>query len=148
MEAIAREHQLEWQAIDVEIKSLEESFQESLLSLRRRRNAVIPISSLPTEVIAAIFSIFRLLEIDEPLRLDCGVQVYLAWLRVTHVCHQWREIALNNPLLWSRIDFANITLAGAVEMLARAKKVPLRWKARATGHQRYEAPFSASTREL
>ena len=148
MEAIAREYQLEWQAIDVEIKSLEESFQESLLSLRRRRNAVIPISSLPTEVIAAIFSIFRLLEIDEPLRLDCGVQVYLAWLRVTHVCHQWREIALNNPLLWSRIDFANITLAGAVEMLARAKKVPLRWKARATGHQRYEAPFSASTREL
>ena len=43
------------QAIDAEIKSLEESIR----ALRHRRNALAPISSLPTEVIATIFSFFR-----------------------------------------------------------------------------------------
>jgi hypothetical protein len=31
------------------------------------------------------------------------------------------EIALNQPLFWSRVDFTNLTLAGATEILARVK---------------------------
>ncbi|KAF8258575.1 hypothetical protein EI94DRAFT_1754263 [Lactarius quietus] len=46
----------ERQAIDAEIKSLE----ESILALKRCRNALSPISSLPPEVIAIIFSYSRL----------------------------------------------------------------------------------------
>jgi hypothetical protein len=49
----SREYQQ--QAIDAEIKSLEESIQE----LKYRRNALAPVSSLPTEVIDAIFLIAR-----------------------------------------------------------------------------------------
>jgi hypothetical protein len=49
----SREYQR--QAIDAEIKSLE----GSLRALKYRRNALAPISSLPIEVIADIFSILR-----------------------------------------------------------------------------------------
>jgi hypothetical protein len=138
MEANSREGQQ--QAIDAEIKSLEQSIRE----LRYRRNALAPISSLPTEVIAVIFSILRLS--DAPLA--GGKRDHLAWLRVTHVCHQWREIALNNPLFWNHIDFTNITLAGAVEMLVRAEKAPLHLEAWVTGHHRGDARFDAFKKEL
>ena len=107
------------QVIDAEIKSLEESIR----ALRYRRNAVAPISSLPTEVIAVIFSISRLFNAP----LSGGKQDHLAWLRVTHVCRHWREIALNNPLFWSHIDFDHLTLAGVTEVLVRAKKAPLQF---------------------
>ena len=112
--------------------------------LRHRRNAVAPISSLPIEVIAIIFSISRLFD----TRLAGGKQDHLAWLRVTHVCYQWREIALNSPLLWSHINFTNITLAGATEMLARAKKAPLHLEAYITTYNRDHARFNTFKKEL
>ncbi|KAH9080334.1 hypothetical protein EDB83DRAFT_2670635 [Lactarius deliciosus] len=49
----------------------------------------------------------------------------LSWLHVTHVCHQWRELALNQPFFWSHVDFTTLTPAGATEMFVRAKSVPL-----------------------
>jgi hypothetical protein len=134
MSANSREYQLK--AIDAEIKSLEESIR----ALRHRRNALAPISSLPTEVITSIFSILRS---SGPTLLASGKRDHLAWLRVTHVCHQWREISLNNPLFWSHIDFNNLTLAGVTEMLVRAKEAPLHLEANVTGHQQDDARFSA-----
>ncbi|KAH9070749.1 hypothetical protein EDB83DRAFT_2517909 [Lactarius deliciosus] len=108
------------QAIDAEIKSLE----ESLRALRRRRNALAPISSLPSELFAAIFSILRLPPSDTVL-LGGEPDRHLSWLSVAHVCHQWREVALNEPFFWSHVDFTTLTPAGATEMLVRAKSVPL-----------------------
>ncbi|KAN0138236.1 hypothetical protein V8E53_004125 [Lactarius tabidus] len=146
--ANSREYQR--QAIDAEIKSLEESVQESFRALRRRRNALAPISSLPTEVIAAIFSILRLVD----RRRTHHDLAWLRHLRVTHVCHQWREIALNNPLFWNHIDFTKLSLTGAAEMLVRAKKAPLHLEARIIGYeygQQYtqnRARFNAFIKEL
>ena len=139
MEANSREYQR--QAIDAEIKTLELSIR----ALKHRRNTFAPISCLPTEVIASIFFILRLSV--QPLRAG-GKRDHLAWLRVTHVCHQWREIALNNPLFWSHIDFTGISLAGAAEILVRAKKAPLHLGVWATGHQQDDVRFSAFKREL
>ena len=99
--------QYQQQAIDAEIKSLE----ESLRALRQRRNTLSPISSLPTEVIATIFSLARL----PGGRPD---------IRVAHVCRRWREI-LDQPLFWSHINISAVGLAGMTEMLARAKTAPL-----------------------
>jgi hypothetical protein len=135
-----REH--ERQNIDAEIKSLEQSIR----ALKFRRNALAPISSLPTEVFAAIFSLLRLpgttsAPAGEP-------DHHLAWSSVTHVCHQWREITLNDPLLWRQIDFTNITLAGAAEMLTRAKKAPLHLEARVTGQLQDDARFIAFEKAL
>ena len=126
------------QVIDAEIKSLEGSIQE----LKRRRNAISslpteiiiiifsylhlpsssPLSSLPTKVIADLFSSSRLPGAPPPGRLPDHP---LSWLHAAHVCHQWREIALNHPPFWSHVDFATLTLAGATEVLTRAKNSPL-----------------------
>ncbi len=35
---------------------------------------------------------------------------YLAWLRFTHVCHRWREIALSYPLLWNYVNFSKLAM--------------------------------------
>ena len=139
------EHQQ--QAIDAEIKSLEESIR----ALKHRRNALAPISSLPTEVIAVIFSYLRLPSTSPfsslPTKLTTDLFSSLPlpgtpplgrrpdhhpwdWLGAAHVCHRWREIALNDPVFWSHVDFANLTAAGAAEILARAKTMPLHLEAR------------------
>ena len=133
------------QAIDAEIKSLE----ESILALKYRRNALSPISSLPTEVTILIFSFLR--ATSESSVFIPGTKPELdplAWLRVTHVCHQWRQIALNQPLFWSQVDFANLNSVGAAEILARAKTAPLYLEARILGSQWDNARFSAFREEL
>jgi hypothetical protein len=134
------------QALDAEIKSLE----ESLRALRHRRNALAPVSSLPSEVTVAIFYFLRVPVVKSPLiALTLGeIPDHLAWLRVAHVCHHWREIALNQPLFWSRVNFTIFNLAGAAEILARAKMVPLYLEARIpTGHWD-DGQFSAFRKEL
>ena len=106
------------ETIDSEINSLKASFRESLRVLSRRRNELVPISSLPTEIITEIIL----------LASAQRRNVRLAWLNVAHICHQWREIVLNQPLFWSHINVTNLTSAGAAEMLTRAKEVPLHWR--------------------
>jgi hypothetical protein len=125
------------QAIDAEINSL----KESIRALKYRRNALSPVSSLPPEVFAAIFSFLYLPGNDVPGgRLDPR-------LGVSHVCHQWREIALNQPLLWNRIDFTSLSSAGAAEILDRAKSAPLYLKANLSSSHRREK-FDAFRKEL
>ncbi|KAH9004775.1 hypothetical protein EDB86DRAFT_3201255 [Lactarius hatsudake] len=139
-QANTREYQQ--QAVDAEIKSLEGSIR----ALKLRRNALTPISSLPTEVIAAIFSMLRpvassfttLGERPDPL----------AWLRVTQVCHYWRQIALNQPLFWSHVNFTTLTSAGVAETLARAKMAPLYLEARVPTGWWDDARFSVFQKDL
>ena len=135
----SREYQ--FHAIDVQINSLEDSIRV----LRLQRNALAPISSLPPEIIAAIFSFLpHMLSAISPSKKPDP----LAWLRVSHVCHQWREIALNQPLLWNHVDFTNISLAGAVKILTWAKMAPLYLEARCLGDHWDNAQFSAFQEEL
>jgi F-box-like len=92
------------QAIDDKIKPLEDSIRV----LKCRRNALAPISTLPPEILTEIFSILSHSAYDNE---KVG---YLAWLWVTHVCHNWREIALNHPRLWSHINFTKLTRLASV----------------------------------
>ncbi|KAH8987724.1 hypothetical protein EDB86DRAFT_3081903 [Lactarius hatsudake] len=131
------------QSIDAEIRSLEESIQ----ALRRRRNALAPISSLPTEVVVTIFSFLRVRVTLLAFKLGAKSEGP-AWLRVAHVCHRWREIALNQPLFWSHVDFTTVSSAGAAEILARAEKVPLQLEARIPIGLWDEARFGAFQQEL
>ncbi|KAH9170596.1 hypothetical protein EDB89DRAFT_1275723 [Lactarius sanguifluus] len=133
------------QAIDAQIRSLE----ESLRALRRRRNALAPISSQPSELFAAIFSILRLPPSDTVL-LGGEPDRHSSWLSVAHVCHQWREVALNQPFFWSHVDFTSLTPAGATEMLVRAKSVPLYLEAWFPKYEydRDKARFSTFQKEL
>ena len=106
-------------AIDDELKSLEKSAQ----ALKSRRNALAPISRLPPEIIANIF-IF-LSQPADCVQILAGEEQDLAWLRISQVCHRWREIALSHPRLWGHIDFSTLTVEGVTEILSRSKMAPL-----------------------
>ena len=122
--------------IDDKIKVAERATQE----LKRRHNALVPISCLPPETFVEIFSLL-------PSPPDDSKRVpYLEWISVTHVCHQWREIALHSPYLWNHINFTKLTLAGTTEIFARAKMSPLRLEAKIT--PRRKAQFNAFKRQL
>jgi len=123
-------------AIDDQIKVSEQVTQE----LKYRRNALAPISRLPPETLAEIFSLLPF-----PTH-DFEDVPYLEWIRVTHVCHRWREIALCFPYLWNHIHFTKLTLAGITEMLARAKMSPLHFEADFFPWN--EAQFNAFGRQL
>ena len=107
--------------------------EESDQALKLRRNALSPVSSLPPEVFATIFS-FLCLPVTSSL--VGKPDHHLARLRVTRVCHQWREIALNQILLWSHVDFTTLNLAGIGEILVGAKSVPLYLEANFSGNAR------------
>ena len=104
------------QAIDDEIFSLELSIRV----LKYRRNALAPISRLPPETLAAIFSFLSIPANN------------LKWICVSHVCRQWRETALNYPRLWSHINLSKPAPAAITEILARAKMAPLHFEANFT----------------
>ena len=101
-------------AIDDEIISL----QESILALKSRRNALAPISRLPPETLAAIFSLLS-------SYTWCTKAGNRGSICVTYVCRRWRETALNHPHLWTCIDFNKLTPAAMAEILARSKAAPL-----------------------
>ena len=123
------------QAIDHEINLLEDTLRLS----KRRRNSLAPISQLPPETLAMIFSFLSFSIFNEETS-------YQKWLCATHVCHQWRETALNYPHLWSHINFARLRPAGITEVLARAKMALLHLEAR-TSHWN-NARFEAFERQL
>ncbi|KAH8987738.1 hypothetical protein EDB86DRAFT_2087528 [Lactarius hatsudake] len=78
------------QAIDDEIRLLVEEYIRALRTLRHRRNALAPISPLPSEILATIVSFLRLPTSDtSPLGKQTDYR--LSWLHVAHVCHEWRE---------------------------------------------------------
>ena len=144
-QADSREHQQ--QAIDIEIKLLE----DSILQLRYRRNALAPISFLPIEVIESIFSYSQRVHNSTLSTFTPGESREKrdpAWLRVAHVCHQYREIALNQALFWSHVDFANVSWAGAAEILSRAKNVPLYLEARVPPYRWNNIQFATFQEEL
>ena len=90
-------------------------------SLRTRRNALVPISLLPPEILVRVFHFLVLKEY--PLSRKGGV----GWIRVTHVCRYWRQVALDDSSLWAKIwgDPTNRNLKWISELLARAKNAPL-----------------------
>ena len=104
-------------AIDDEITSLEQSIQEPIRVLKARRNVLAPISRLPPEILAAIFSFLSPSANNGAFRLEC--------ICFSHVCRQWRETSLNYPRLWSHINLFKPAPAAMAEMLMRAKMVPL-----------------------
>ncbi|KAF9480801.1 hypothetical protein BDN70DRAFT_977314, partial [Pholiota conissans] len=95
--------------------------QEHILSLRRRRNGLIPISILPPEIFCAIFMIVR----TNCAKMDSKTDKR-AWVELTHVCSHWRSIAISSPTLWALIDSSLLHDADRLyEVLRRSKEPPL-----------------------
>ena len=103
-----------FESLDKEI----ERHMDMIVSLRKRRNSLCPISRLPAEI---LFMIFRSLQVVNPENSFCSDR---KWIAVTHVCSAWRTVALNCPILWSRISsFKQEAMVEA--FLERSKESPL-----------------------
>lgn len=91
-------------------------------------------SSLPPELLGRIFGYHiqsckelwhQGLPYQRPRPPSCLPEVGpYTWIRVTHVCRYWRNVALTNPLLWSQIVLTR-SLDCIQTMIARSQQTPL-----------------------
>ena len=79
----------------------------------------MPISVLPPEILARVFHL--LVREEMPL---FGIE-NMGWIKVTHVCGHWRQVALDDSSLWAKIWGIPVHTKLISEMLARAKDLPL-----------------------
>ena len=102
-------------AIDEEIDAARH-LTDTLLS---HRNGVAPISVLPPELLARIFRFHALVEPPWSRMQNLG------WIGVTHVCRQWRQVALDDSSLWATITGFYPSAEWVSESLVRARTAPL-----------------------
>ena len=104
-------------AVDKEV----DATKQHLRSLLTRRNTLAPISLLPPEILVRVF---HSLALDEP---PISSEENSGWIRTTHVCRHWRQVALDDSSLWAKISRIGSELDSSLisEMLARARNAPL-----------------------
>ncbi|TCD68959.1 hypothetical protein EIP91_009349 [Steccherinum ochraceum] len=92
----------------------------AVISLRRRRNALLRAIRIPVEILAEIFLHCRAAWDDRVWErfLD-------PWVAITHVCHHWRSVALDTPTLWSDIYCRPSSLRQVEAFLSRTKNAAL-----------------------
>ncbi|KAI0060709.1 hypothetical protein BV25DRAFT_1827587 [Artomyces pyxidatus] len=117
----------------------------SVCAMQTRRNALLPISVLPSEVLARVFEFLIL-----AFPTDNATYYYIAsrrsgklgWIAAaTHVCRRWRQVAMENPCLWGRILFF-IGSKWTEEMLARVKAAPITIAQEFSYHPPSSGPFT------
>jgi hypothetical protein len=118
--------------------------RQFLCSLLAHRNTLVPISVLPPEILTRVFH-FLVLE-GPPFSGK-------PWIRVTHVCRRWRQVAIDDSSLWARIWGILTNTKWISEMLARAKNAPLEIELDDVGRSSPEAllmipPHLSHTRQL
>ncbi|KAK6977964.1 F-box domain-containing protein [Favolaschia claudopus] len=75
------------------------------LSIQSRLDSYrYPVLTLPNEIVAEVFVHFLPPYPDPP-----PLSGRLSPLRLTHICHQWRKIALATPKLWRAMDLTELT---------------------------------------
>lgn len=102
------------------------------LDERTHFNSLSPLcGNFPSELLAEVFAY---LAVDEG---PCSHRSYimhnnlthpnLGWIKVTHVCRHWRNVALDYPSLWGKITYA-LGPKWTALMIERAKSAPLSLK--------------------
>lgn len=99
-------------------------------SIRTRHNAYIPVSRLPSEILAQIFLFLsfgagsKLVRETSPGHMVQHKARDLGWIKVTHVCRHWRQVALAHLSLWTTIT-NDLGAKWVPLMLARAQSLPV-----------------------
>ncbi|RPD59209.1 hypothetical protein L226DRAFT_101906 [Lentinus tigrinus ALCF2SS1-7] len=91
------------------LESSIEAIQEVCVRLRELRNAHTQASCIPPELLTRIFSYLVARDID--------------LVRATHVCHKWRQVALDSSCLWTRVTVTNVEKAEAYITRSRLQLV-------------------------
>ncbi|KAI0750593.1 hypothetical protein BC629DRAFT_1598851 [Irpex lacteus] len=118
-----------------ELKDGIDGHLQAALDMKHRLNSLAPTCILPPELLAEVFIYLAHSSPPTDRNFSClGLPAMrtatfpYAWLKVTHVCHHWREVALRAPQLWSTIWITGRTEC-LKEMISRSKQAPLAIKA-------------------
>lgn len=103
---------------DAELVTTVKPSEHHSVEYRRQYNASLPISKIPPELVAKIIELDRILQI-----FPCNG--YLGWVRLCHVFHYWRSVALETCSLWRCIPLHGGEMDRMREWLSRAKNAPL-----------------------
>ncbi|KAI0264927.1 hypothetical protein BC834DRAFT_970488 [Gloeopeniophorella convolvens] len=93
-----------------------ENLKTRLRSVYTQFNTLLPISLLPPELLSRIFRFLR----DDDYYSASSRKLH--WIRVTRVCRQWHQIALDDVSLWSTIVDPGYNQKCLSEMLSRSKR--------------------------
>ncbi|KAI0736550.1 hypothetical protein C8Q72DRAFT_800330 [Fomitopsis betulina] len=91
-----------------------------MVELKTALNSYSPIAVLPPEIFSEIFMHAAGIYTEDAASIPAVHDL----TRTSHVCKQWRAIALGCPALWSCIDLHR-PLEWVAELLARSKEAPL-----------------------
>ncbi|ESK93119.1 hypothetical protein Moror_8842 [Moniliophthora roreri MCA 2997] len=84
----------------------------------------ITASNIPSDIILMIFHLCIPAQVCDVQDFEDNPSIRLKqWVKVTHVCRDWRMKALDSTSLWSAPDFSLPALAQ--EMMSRSKSAPL-----------------------
>lgn len=107
---------------DAALNSLQEissnfarAMDKATQKFKTNRNSVVPINSLPMEILCSIFA-----AVGDNARDK---------LHITGTCNLWRTIALNYPFMWTSIDLSTLSSLSMIStVLSRGMGHPLRIK--------------------
>ncbi|TFY72395.1 hypothetical protein EVG20_g630 [Dentipellis fragilis] len=91
------------------------------------------VNQLSSELLSNIFHILQVIHLGGKYHVQCGYywkEVILrihGWFRVTHVCRQWRFVALHHAPLWSNI-LVNLGPIWMNELFTRSRMTPISFK--------------------
>lgn len=99
-----------------------------IVAIRSRLNLLSPINRLPEELLCEIFQCLVPDMEPDAYNFLCDMREHhiegvISIIHVTHVCRRWRQIALAQGSLWSRLWLENPRWRN--EMLARSKSASL-----------------------
>ena len=93
---------------------------------KRQHNLRLPISRVPDEILSTIFCHLRSNFVStvaiEVWPRQHGLKCLTGWVAITHVCHAWREVALDTSSLWCHIDVSSQVHNWMPELLRRSKE--------------------------
>lgn len=85
----------------------EQVVQNDVWLLQKQWNTMAPISRLPHELLSLVFEAFVADHFNSRLTGNNSYKASLAgWLIILHICHHWRDVALNNPKLWTHVELS------------------------------------------
>ncbi|KAH8100031.1 hypothetical protein BXZ70DRAFT_940016 [Cristinia sonorae] len=132
----------------------------AIADLRFRMNNLIAIARLPPEILASIFSwLFHLTKPADPDSLHYSalrsgnmrvIPVY-PWIHITHVCHYWREVALNTPSLWTNLFIGYLGCHNpevSQAFILRSKQALLHLHVTAVANPRWSAVITSAMHEI
>ncbi|KAI0782810.1 hypothetical protein C8Q75DRAFT_786213 [Abortiporus biennis] len=96
-----------------------EQHRQTIISMQYRLNELTLVARLPPELLSEIFQCYVTTTL-----VDWRPYQPYRWIRLTHVCHHWRNVALRSPRLWADIAMTS-NLEWMKELISRSCQVPL-----------------------